>query len=94
MQKYIIKNAFKSSGIWPINYKARIKKMQLYGKKKRLIKEIKAEDSLDLSPLLPICPNKVWNIALTLYILADYNPIKFSDNSKETWKITIKKVNI
>jgi len=59
MQKYIIKNAFKSSGIWPINYKAKIKKMQLYGKKKRLIKEVEAEDSLDLSLLLPTCPNKV-----------------------------------
>ena len=68
--------------------------MWLYGKKKRLIKEIKAENSLDLFSLLPTCPDKVWNIALTLYILADYNPIKFLDNLKETWKITIKKVNI
>ena len=68
--------------------------MQLYRKKKKLIKEVEIENSLDFPPLLPIRPNKVQNIAITLYILIDCNPIKFSDNSKETWKITIKKVNI
>ena len=94
MQKYIIKNTFESSGIWPVNCKAGIKKMRSYGKKKRLIKEVKAEDSLDLPPLLPTRPDKVWNTASTLHILADRDPIKFSDNSKETWKITIKKVNV
>jgi hypothetical protein len=52
IQKYIIKNVFESSGIW-------LKKMRLYGKKKRLIKEIKEEESLDLPPLLPTRPNKV-----------------------------------
>jgi hypothetical protein len=59
MQKYIIKNAFESSGIWPVSCKAGIKKMWSYGKKKRLIKEVKEEESLDLSPLLPTRPDKV-----------------------------------
>jgi hypothetical protein len=94
MQKYIIKNAFESSGIWPVNYKARIKKMRSYGKKKRSIEEVEAEDSLDLPPLLPTRPDKVWNTASTLRALADRDPTKFSDNSKETWKITVKKVNV
>jgi hypothetical protein len=59
MQKYIIKNAFESSSIWPVSYKARIKKMWLYEKKKRLIKEVEVEESLDLPPLLPTRPDKV-----------------------------------
>jgi hypothetical protein len=59
MQKYTIKNAFKSSSIWPISYKARIKKIRSYGKKKRLIKEVKVKESLDLPPLLPTRPDKV-----------------------------------
>jgi hypothetical protein len=94
MQKYIIKNAFESSGIWPVNYKAGIKKMRSYGKKKRSIEEVEAEDSLDLPPLLPTRPDEVWNTASTLRALADRDPMKFSDNSKETWKITVKKVNV
>jgi hypothetical protein len=94
MQKYIIKNAFESSGIWPVSYKARIKKMRLYGKKKRLIKKVEEEKSLDLPPLLPTCPDKVWNIAATLRALADRDPITFLENSKETWIAIVKKVNI
>ena len=94
MQKYIIKNAFESSGIWPVSYKAGIKKMRLYGKKKRLIEEVKEEESLDLPPLLPTRPDKVWNIAVTLRALADRDPITFSENSKETWIAIVKKVNI
>jgi hypothetical protein len=94
MQKYIIKNAFESSSIWPISYKARIKKMRLYGKKKRLIKEIKEEESLDLPSLLPTRPNKVWNIAVILRALADRDSTTFSENSKETWIAIVKKVNI
>jgi hypothetical protein len=94
MQKYIIKNAFKSSGIWPVSYKAGIKKMRSYGKKKRLIKEVKVEESLDLPPLLPTRPDKVWNIAVTLRALADRDPTTFSENSKETWIVIVKKVDI
>ena len=59
IQKYIIKNTFESSSIWPVSYKARIKKIRLYKKKKRLIKEVKVKESLNLPPLLPIYPNKV-----------------------------------
>jgi len=84
MQKYIIKNAFESSGIWPVSCKARIKKMRLYRKKKRSIKEVKAEESLNLPPLLPTRPNEVWNIAATLRALVDRDPTTFSENSKET----------
>ena len=58
--------------------------MQLYRKKKKLIKEVEIENSLDFPSLLSIRPNKVQNIAIILYILIDYNPIKFSDNLKET----------
>ena len=68
--------------------------MQLYGKKKRSIKEIEEEKSLDLPPLLPTRPNKVWNTAATLRALADYDPTTFSENSKETWIAIVKKVNI
>jgi hypothetical protein len=68
--------------------------MWLYGKKKRLIKEVKEEKSLDLSPLLPTRPDKVWNTAVTLRALADRDPTTFSENSKETWIAIVKKVNI
>jgi hypothetical protein len=84
MQKYIIKNAFKSSSIWPVSCKAGIKKMRLYGKKKRSIEEVEVEESLDLPPLLPTRPDKVWNTAATLRALADCDPTIFSENSKET----------
>ena len=94
MQKYIIKNAFKSSSIWPVSYKAGIKKIRSYRKKKRLIKEVKAEESLDLPPLLPTRPDKVWNTAATLRALADRDPTTFSENSKETWIVTVKRINI
>jgi hypothetical protein len=94
MQKYIIKNAFESSGILPVSYKAGIKKMRSYRKKKRLIEEVKAEESLNLPPLLPTRPDKVWNIAATLRALADRDPTTFSENSKETWIVTVKKVDI
>jgi len=59
MQKYIIKNAFESSGIWPVSCKAGIKKIRSYGKKKRSIKEVEVKESLDLPPLLPTRPDKV-----------------------------------
>jgi hypothetical protein len=68
--------------------------MQAYRKRKRSIEEVEVEDSLDLPPLLPTRPNKVWNIAATLRALIDRDPTKFSDNSKQTWVVTIKKVNI
>ena len=68
--------------------------MRLYGKKKRLIKEVKVEESLDLPPLLPTRPNKVQNIAITLRVLIDHDPTIFSNNLKETWIIIVKKVNI
>jgi len=68
--------------------------MRSYRKKKRLIEEVKAEESLDLPPLLPTRPDEVWNIATTLRVLADRDPTTFSENSKETWIVTVKKVNI
>jgi len=68
--------------------------MRLYGKKKRLIEEVKAEESLNLPPLLPTRPNEVWNIATTLRALADRDPTIFLENSKETWIVTVKKVDI
>ena len=36
----------------------------------------------------------MWNIAATLRVLADCNPTTFSENSKETWIATVKKVDI
>jgi hypothetical protein len=68
--------------------------MRSYGKKKRLIKEVKAEESLNLPPLLPTRPDEVWNIATTLRALIDRDPTTFSENSKETWIVIVKKVNI
>jgi hypothetical protein len=68
--------------------------MRSYGKKKRLIEEVKVKESLDLPPLLPTRPDKVWNIAATLRVLADCNPTTFSENSKETWIAIVKKVDI
>jgi hypothetical protein len=68
--------------------------MRLYRKKKRLIKEVKVEESLDLPPLLPTRPDKVWNIAVTLRAFIDRDPTTFSENSKETWIVIVKKVDI
>jgi hypothetical protein len=36
----------------------------------------------------------VWNTAATLRALADRDPTTFSENSKETWIVTVKKVDI
>jgi hypothetical protein len=94
MQKYTIKNAFETSGMWPVSCKAGIKKMRAYGKRKRSIEEVEAEDTLDLPPLPPTRPNEVWNTAATLRALADRDPTKFSDNSKQTWVDTVKKVDV
>jgi hypothetical protein len=94
MQKYTIKNAFESSGIWPVSCKAGIKKMRSYGKKKRSIEEVEVEESLDLPPLLPTRPDEVWNTAVTLRALVDRDPTTFSENSKETWIVIVKKVDI
>ena len=68
--------------------------MRSYGKKKRSIEEVEAEESLDLPPLLPTRPDEVWNTAATLRALADRDPTTFSENSKETWIVTVKKVDI
>jgi hypothetical protein len=68
--------------------------MRLYGKKKRLIEEVEVEESLDLPPLLPTRPDKVWNTAVTLRALVDRDYTTFSENSKETWIVIVKKVNI
>jgi hypothetical protein len=94
MQKYTIKNAFESSGIWPVSCKAGIKKIRSYRKNKRSIEEVEAEESLDLPPLLPTRPDEVWNTATTLRALTDRDPTTFSENSKETWIVMVKKVDI
>jgi hypothetical protein len=44
MQYYIIVNAFKESGMWPVNIKAGIQKMRSYQKRKRTIDEVEDED--------------------------------------------------
>jgi hypothetical protein len=44
MQKHIIVNAFKNLGIWPVSFKAGLKKMRAYQKKtKRIINDIEED---------------------------------------------------
>jgi hypothetical protein len=82
MQKHTIINAFSSSGIWPPSAKAGIKKMRSYGRKKRSIDEVEAEDvTLELPKLPPTRPSEIWDTTATLRALADRDPIKFSNNS-------------
>ena len=57
MQKHIIVNAFTSFRMWPLSAKAKIKKMQLYKRKKRLINKVKIKEDviLKLLKLLLTC---------------------------------------
>ena len=93
MQKNTITNAFRISGMWPVSCKAGIKKMRSYGKKKRSIDEVEANDTLDLPPLPPTRPEEIWTTAATVRSLADRDPTKFSDRTIQVWQITMAKVD-
>ena len=83
MQKHTIVNAFTSSGMWPPSAIAGIKKMRSYGRKKRSIDKVEAEEdvTLELPKLPPTRPLEIWNTAATVRALDDRDPTKFSDNT-------------
>jgi hypothetical protein len=79
--------------MWPISYKAGIKKVRSYNKKKRSINEVNKEDS-ELSPLPPSYPLDIWDTTARVCEFGDRDPTKFSDNSCSIFKKTIKNINI
>lgn len=93
MQKHTIVNAFASSGMWPVSAKAGIKKMRSYGKRKRSIEEVEADDTLELPALPPTRPQEIWNTAATVRALGDRDPTKFSDGSVQLYHKTMKAVD-
>jgi hypothetical protein len=53
-------NAFKNSGMWPVSFKAGLKKVRAYQKKtKRIINDME-DDTLDLPSLPPSYPKDLW----------------------------------
>jgi hypothetical protein len=94
MQRHTIINAFASSGMWLPSAKARIKKMQSYRKKKRLIDKVKEDNTLELPRLPPTRPSEIWNTAATVQALDDRDPTLYSDNTIQVFHDTMKKVDI
>ena len=81
--------------MWPINYKASIKKVRSYNKKKRSIDEVKEENNEVKLPTLPLLrPLDIWDIASKVRKLGSRDPTKFSDNSRLIFKETMKAIDI
>ena len=79
--------------MWPLSFKAGIKKMRSYQKKKWTIEEVE-EDDLELPLLLPTRPREIQNTAATVRALRDRDPTQFSDPSIQVFHDTIKSVDV
>jgi hypothetical protein len=80
--------------MWLLSAKARIKKMQSYGKKKRSIDEVEGDDTLELPRLPPTHPLEIWNTTATMRALDNRDPISYSNNTIQVFHNTIKKVDM
>jgi hypothetical protein len=81
--------------MWPASYKAGIKKVRSYNKKKRSIDEVEEEnDGVELPTLPPLRPSDVWDTASKVRELSSRDPMQFSDNSCSIFKETMKAVDI
>jgi hypothetical protein len=81
--------------MWPASYKAGIKKVRSYNKKKRSIDEVEEEnDGVELPTLPPLRPSDVWDTASKVRELGSRDPTQFSDNSRSIFKETMKAVDI
>ena len=94
MQFYTIVNAQKESKMWPPSAQQGIKKMRLYQKKKRTIKDIVKKEELNLPPHLPIRPLEMWNTLINIQTLSDRDLIAFFESTIKKFYITIKTINI
>jgi hypothetical protein len=62
--------------MWLISYKASIKKVYSYNKKKRLIDEVKEENNgVELPTLPPLRPLDIWDIASKVCELSSRDPM-------------------
>ena len=95
MRKHTIVNAFTTSRMYPPSAKAGIKKMRSYRRKKRSIDEVEAENNtLELPKLLPTRPSDIWNTAATVRALDNWDSIKYSDGTVQTFHKTMKDVDL
>jgi hypothetical protein len=69
--------------MYPPSAKAGIKKMRSYGRKKRSINKVEAEedDTLKLPKLPPTRLLDIWNTAATVRALDDRDPTTYSDGT-------------
>jgi hypothetical protein len=94
---HTIVNSFKDSGMWPPSYKQGIKKVRSYKKsnsQKRTIDDVNEDDEPELPRLPPSQPAEIWNTAVKVREFADRDLTKFSDNSCEVFKYTMKSVDL
>jgi hypothetical protein len=92
---HTIINSFKDSGMWPPSYKQGIKKVRSYKKSnKRTIDDVNEQDDLELPRLPPSRPTEIWDTTAKVREFGDRDPTKFSDNSREVFKHTMKAVDI
>ena len=80
----------KRHSIWPYDVNAGLKKMRSYGKKKKSLADVKAEDTkLDLPELPSSRPHELWNTAAAINSFIGRDPTQFSDNSREIFGRTV-----
>jgi hypothetical protein len=62
--------------------------------KKRTIDDVNKDDKPKLPRLPPSRPAKIWDTATKVREFGDRDPTKFSDNSREVFKVIIKSVDL
>ena len=93
---HTIVNSFEDSGMWPPSYKQGIKKVRSNKKsnsKKRTIDDVN-DDEPELPRLPPSRPAEIWDTAAKVREFGDRDPTKFSDNSREVFKVVMKSVDL
>ncbi|CZT07737.1 uncharacterized protein RCO7_11229 [Rhynchosporium graminicola] len=83
MQQHTIQNAFKNAGIWPLSYKAGLKRIRSFGKQKATNLTLRKPE---LPLLLSTPTERVHKVTTIIESFIGRDPTQFSDQSKEIFQ--------
>jgi hypothetical protein len=83
--------------MWPLSYKQGIKKVRSYKKsnnKKRTIDDVNEDDEPKLSRLPLSGLIEIWDTVMKVKEFGNRDPIKFSNNLREVFKVVMISVDL
>lgn len=92
MQFHTIVNAFKESGMWPVNMRKGLQKMRGYNKRTRTEEEAELESTMDELPTHGMSP--LWKISTAIREFEDRDPRQFSSPSAKRFKNTMQDTDV